>query len=54
MAQPAEVHRCLAERKGLCDSLSNKALPLHTLAIPEAKDSSAIENIITTHDELYG
>lgn len=48
-----EAHRHLAELKGLCESLPNSALLIDTLAIQEAKDSSEIENIITTHDELY-
>lgn len=48
-----EAHRYLAELKGLCESLPNSALLIDTLAIQEAKDSSEIENIITTHDELY-
>ena len=49
----AEAHRYLAELKGLCESLPNRAILLDTLAIQEAKDSSEIENITTTHDELY-
>jgi len=49
----AEAHRYLAELKGLCESLPNRAILLDTLSIQEAKDSSEIENIITTHDELY-
>jgi Fic family protein len=49
----AEAHRYLAELKGLCESLPNRSILLDTLAIQEAKDSSEIENIITTHDELY-
>ena len=49
----ADAHRQLAELKGLCESLPNRAILLDTLAIQEAKDSSEIENIITTHDELY-
>ena len=49
----AVAHRHLAELKGLCESLPNRALLLDTLTIQEAKDSSEIENIITTHDELY-
>ena len=49
----AEAHRHLAELKGLCESLPNRAILLDTLGIQEAKDSSEIENIITTHDELY-
>jgi Fic family protein len=48
-----EAHRHLAELKGLCESLPNQGILLDTLAIQEAKDSSEIENIITTHDELY-
>ncbi len=48
-----EAHRHMAELKGLCESLPNRAILLDTLAIQEAKDSSEIENIITTHDELY-
>lgn len=48
-----EAHRHLAELKGLCESLANQGILLDTLAIQEAKDSSEIENIITTHDELY-
>jgi len=48
-----EAHRHLAELKGLCESLPNRDILLDTLSIQEAKDSSEIENIITTHDELY-
>lgn len=48
-----DAHRHLAELKGLCESLPNRAILLDTLAIQEAKDSSEIENIITTHDELF-
>ncbi|CAN5843444.1 Fic family protein [soil metagenome] len=48
-----DAHRWLAELKGLCAALPNPAIMLETLAIQEAKDSSEIENIITTHDELY-
>lgn len=49
----AEAHRYLAELKGFCESLPNSAILLDTLSIQEAKDSSEIENIITTHDELF-
>ncbi|MEM1157823.1 MAG: Fic family protein [Verrucomicrobiota bacterium] len=47
------AHRHLAELKGLCESLPNRAILLDTLSIQEAKDSSEIENIISTHDEIY-
>lgn len=49
----SEAHRYLAELKGLCESLPNRAILLDTLSIQEAKDSSEIESIITTHDELF-
>lgn len=48
-----EAHRHLAELKGLCESLPDRSILLDTLSIQEAKDSSEIENIITTHDELF-
>jgi len=47
------AHRYLAELKGVCLSLPNPELLTQTLALQEAKDSSEIENIITTHDDLY-
>lgn len=49
----ADAHRHLAELKGICESLPNQGILLETLGIQEAKDSSAIENIITSHDELF-
>ena len=49
----AEARAALAEMKGVADSIPNKHILVNTLALQEAKDSSAIENIITTHDELY-
>lgn len=39
--------------KGAALSISNKNILNSTLSLQEAKDSSAIENIIATHDELY-
>lgn len=49
----AEAHRHLAELKGLCESLASQGIILDTLGIQEAKDSSEIENIITTYDQLF-
>ena len=49
----AEAERHLAELKGLCESLPNQSILISTLAIQEAKDSSEIENIITSHDEIF-
>ena len=47
------AHSALAELKGLVYSIPNREILLHTLAIQEAKDSSAVENIIATHHELF-
>lgn len=47
------AHAALAELKGLIQSIPNEIILLNTLGIQEAKDSSAVENIITTHDDLY-
>lgn len=47
------AHRHLAELKGIAATIPNESILINTLALQEAKDSSAIENIITTHDELY-
>lgn len=43
----------LAELKGVAASIPNQQILIDTLALQEAKDSSEIENIVTTHDELY-
>ena len=51
--KPVSAHRCLAELKGVCRSMPNQAILINTLILQEAKDSSEIENIITTHDELF-
>ena len=47
------THRYLAELKGKAVSIPNESILINTLVLQEAKDSSEIENIITTHDELY-
>jgi len=48
-----KAHQALAELKGVAAIIPNQNILLNTLALQEAKDSSAVENIITTHDELY-
>jgi Fic family protein len=45
--------RQLAELKGVAASMPNEGILISTLGLQEAKDSSAIENIVTTHDELF-
>lgn len=49
----AGAARYLGELKGLCATLPDPLLLLNTLVLQESRDSSAIENIVTTQDELY-
>lgn len=53
LKQAAKSHRRLAEQKGAVLSMPNTTILINTLSLQEAKDSSAVESIITTHDELY-
>lgn len=53
LKQAAAAHRRLAELKGVAATIPNESILINTLTLQEAKDSSAIENIITTHDELF-
>ena len=46
-------HASLAELKGIAATIPNQEILINTLSLQEAKDSSAVENIITTHDDLY-
>ena len=48
-----EANRALAELKGTARTIPNQTILINALALQEAKDSSEIENIVTTHDELY-
>lgn len=49
----ALAHKALAELKGLISSIPNENILLETLTLSEARESSAIENIISTFDEVY-
>ncbi len=49
----AGASRALAELKGYTDTIPNKHILINAVMINEAKDSSAIENIIATHDDLF-
>lgn len=53
LKQLARTNRALAELKGYADTIPNKHILINAVMINEARDSSAIENIITTHDDLY-
>lgn len=43
----------IGELKGVMNLLPNPKLVLSLISLSESKDSSAIENIITTYDEIY-
>ena len=45
--------RALAELKGLGKTIPNQNILINSLTLQEAKDSSAIENVITTNDALF-
>ncbi|MGX2983456.1 Fic family protein [Helicobacter sp. 23-1045] len=45
--------RALSELNGVAKTIPNRYILINALALQEAKDSSEIENIITTHDELF-
>jgi Fic family protein len=53
LKQLPAAHAALAELKGMVQSIPNQIILLNALGIQEAMDSSSIENIITTHDDLY-
>ncbi|NUQ24293.1 MAG: Fic family protein [Saprospiraceae bacterium] len=53
LRQLNKASRALAELKGEAKTIPNENILINTLGLQEAKDSSAIENIITTNDELF-
>lgn len=48
-----EAQQYLSELKGISQSIPNQGILLNTLPMQEARDSSEIENIVTTSDALY-
>jgi len=60
MVETIEIHRqtnkstaSLAELKRFASTIPNQAMLINAIVLQEAKDSSEIENIIITQDELY-
>jgi Fic family protein len=53
LKKTATARSALAEMKGVATSIPNESILISTLSLQEARDSSAIENIITTQDDLY-
>lgn len=48
-----EANKMLANLNGFSKTIPNQYVLINALSLQEAKDSSEIESIITTHDELY-
>ena len=48
-----EASKSLAELKWFANSIPNQHILINTITINEVKDSSEIENIVTTHDSIY-
>ena len=48
-----EAHSVLGKLNGFCGVLPNAGLLVDSLIVQEARSSSAIENIVTTQDEVY-
>ena len=53
LRQTTKSTAALAELKGIAKAIPNQAILINAIVLQEAKDSSEIENIITTQDELY-
>jgi Fic family protein len=53
LRQLSKSSRVLGELKGIAKTIPNQAMLINAVVLQEAKDSSEIENIITTQDELY-
>ncbi|KAA3597919.1 MAG: Fic family protein [Calditrichaeota bacterium] len=53
LRQLSKTSKVLGELKGIAKTIPNQSMLVNAVALQEAKDSSEIENIITTQDELY-
>lgn len=53
MKQLISANRKLAELRGVAQTIPNENILISTLTLQEAKDSSLVENIVTTQDDLY-
>lgn len=53
LKQVNHSNKKLAELKGVAKTIPNERILISCLTLQEAKDSSAIENIVTTQDDLY-
>jgi len=53
LRKEAQARQILAELKGFAPTIPNQNILMNAIVLQEAQESSAIENIVTTQDELY-
>jgi Fic family protein len=53
LRKAARARAALAELKGIAETIPQPEILINSILLQEAKDSSEIENIITTNDSLY-
>jgi Fic family protein len=53
LRKEAKTRQALAELKGFAPVIPNQNILINAIVLRESKESSAIENIMTTQDELY-
>jgi Fic family protein len=53
LRKEAQTRQILAELKGFAPVIPNQNILVNAIVLQEAQESSAIENIVTTQDELY-
>lgn len=53
LKQENKAIAAIAELKGIANIIPNQSILINAIVLQEAKDSSEIENIITTKDDLY-
>ncbi|MDR0527236.1 MAG: Fic family protein [Spirochaetaceae bacterium] len=53
LKKEAQARQVLAELKGFAPVIPNQDILINAISLQEARESSAIENIVTTEDELY-
>ena len=53
LRKEAQARQVLAELKGFAPAIPNQNILINAIVLQEAQESTAIENIITTQDELY-
>ena len=53
LKQLNRANRKLAELKGVAQTIPNERILISSLTLQEAKESSEVENIVTTQDDLY-